>query len=222
MKRNVDISEISDGRLYSSNDMVKADTGGCIGCSACCHGMGDTIILDPYDVARLCEALQISFEELLQNNAQLNIVDGIILPNLKMAGEEQACTFLNQDGRCRIHQARPGVCRLFPLGRYYEGRDFRYFLQIHECQKSGRAKVKVKKWVDTPRLAAYEEYILSWHYFLEDAQHILNQSGTDALRKQVNMYLLKQFYSKPWESGPDFYLQFAERLREGKRYLGLA
>ena len=186
-----------------------------------CHGMGDTIILDPYDVARLCEALQIPFEELLQNNAQLNVVDGIILPNLKMAGEEQACTFLDKDGRCRVHGARPGVCRLFPLGRYYQGRDFRYFLQIHECSKTDRAKVKVKKWLDTPRLAAYEEYIRSWHYFLESAQHIMDQGSSDALRKQVNMYLLQQFYFKPWERGQDFYLQFSERLQEGKRYLGL-
>ena len=40
MERNVDIIEISDGRTYRDNDMVKADCGGCKGCSMCCEDMG--------------------------------------------------------------------------------------------------------------------------------------------------------------------------------------
>ena len=36
MLREVDIKDISDGRLYSSGDMVKADCLGCKGCSKCC------------------------------------------------------------------------------------------------------------------------------------------------------------------------------------------
>ena len=221
MKRNVDINDISDGRLYSSNDMVKADTGGCAGCSACCHGMGTSIILDPYDGCRLCRELKTGFEELLQGPLELNVVDGIILPNLKMQGEDEACTFLDEQGRCRIHSARPGVCRLFPLGRYYEGRDFRYFLQVHECKKTSRAKVKVKKWLDTPELAKYEDYIRTWHYFLEDVQHLLDSSDNDVLRKQVNMYLLQELFIKAW-SDADFYPQFQQRLAAAKQFVGLA
>ena len=44
MIRNCSLEEISDGKLYSENDMVKADTNQCQGCnSVCCHGMGDSI-----------------------------------------------------------------------------------------------------------------------------------------------------------------------------------
>ena len=50
MIRNIDMKEISDGNLYTANDMVKADCQDCKGCSACCRGMGDSIVLDPYDV----------------------------------------------------------------------------------------------------------------------------------------------------------------------------
>ena len=31
MERNIDMKEVSDGRLYTSNDLVKADYGGCGG-----------------------------------------------------------------------------------------------------------------------------------------------------------------------------------------------
>lgn len=221
MKRNVDIREISDGRLYTAGDMVRADTRGCAGCSACCRGMGTSIILDPYDVWRLQGALGLSMEMLLRDRAELNVVDGIILPNLKMTGEKEACAFLDDQGRCQIHSARPGVCRLFPLGRFYEGRDFRYFLQVHECRMEERSKVKIRKWVDTPALAAYEEYVRQWHYFLEDVQRILDNGGDD-LRKQVNVYLLKLFFMENWKGEEDFYLQFQERLSRGKQYLGIA
>ena len=150
------------------------------------------------------------------------MVDGIILPNLKMTGPEEACAFLTGEGRCGIHSARPGVCRLFPLGRYYEGRDFRYFLQVHECPRENRAKVKVRKWIDTPGIGVYEDYIRQWHYFLEDVEAILERDGSEELRRQVNLFLLKLFFAQPWETEKDFYPQFAERLRQGKQYAGIA
>ena len=43
MKRQVTMEEISDGKLYTSNDLVKADCGDCEGCHACCTEMGSSI-----------------------------------------------------------------------------------------------------------------------------------------------------------------------------------
>lgn len=42
----------------------------------------------------------------------------------------------------------PGICRLFPLGRIYEENGFKYFIQVHECKKQERGKVKIKKWLE--------------------------------------------------------------------------
>ena len=117
MKRNVSLEEISDGRLYSRNDMVKAGCGDCKGCSSCCSGMGNSVILDPYDIYRLTALMGSTFEELMQGKIELNVVDGIILPNLSMSSGTETCAFLNEQGRCSIHAYRPGICRLFPLGR---------------------------------------------------------------------------------------------------------
>ncbi len=149
MKRQVSIEEIWDGRFYGPGDMVKAGCGECSGCSDCCRGMGKTIILDPLDIYRLTEGLHTDFQQLIGSHLELNVVDGVILPNLLEAGAEEVCTFLNKEGRCSIHSIRPGVCRLFPMGRYYEGGSFRYFLQAGECQKEPKTKVKLKKWLDT-------------------------------------------------------------------------
>ena len=163
MRREQTLEEISDGKLYDSNDMVKADCHDCEGCCDCCQGMGDSVLLDPYDVYRLSAGLQKSAEQLLQEYLELGVTDGNILPHLRMTGVKEQCIFLNSEGRCHIHSIRPGFCRLFPLGRFYENGSFKYILQIHECPKTNRSKIKVKKWVDTPDLKKYEKFVNDWH-----------------------------------------------------------
>ena len=144
MKRNIDMNEISDGKRYGANDMVKADCGDCKGCFDCCKGMGSSILLDPMDIWRMTSNLKTDFNALLEKYVELGMVDGLILPNLKLAGDGESCSFLNAEGRCSIHTFRPGICRLFPLGRIYEENGFKYFLQIHECPKTDKTKIKVK------------------------------------------------------------------------------
>ena len=221
MLRDINLDEISDGRLYTSNDMAKTDCKGCDGCSACCHGMGSSIVLDPLDVCRLSQGLQQPVNRLLAGPLELHVVDGIILPNLKMTGTEEACSFLDSDGRCSIHAFRPGICRMFPLGRFYEDHTFKYFLQIHECPKTDRTKVKIKKWLDTPDLKQYEKFVWDWHQFLLDVQEIFYQTEDTELIRNLNMYVLSRFYYKVYEEKRDFYEQFYERLEEAKKLLSL-
>lgn len=219
MRREVSLEEISDGKLYGSNDLVKADCHDCEGCFDCCCGMGESIILDPYDVFRLTAALQKSFEQLLAEHLELHVVDGVILPNLKMAGERECCTFLNEAGRCSIHPYRPGICRLFPLGRYYENGSFRYFLQTGECGKQNRSKIKVKKWIDTPDLKQNEQFVLAWHDFVLELQDRLTSEPDMEAAKRMNLYVLENFYFKGWKVEESFYEQFYQRLQEAVRLL---
>lgn len=221
MKRNVTLEEISDGNLYEANDMVKADCQDCKGCSDCCQGMGDTVILDPLDVHRLCAGLKKLPEELLGSVLELGVTDGNILPHLAMKGTEERCVFLNTDGRCSIHDIRPGFCRLFPLGRYYTEDGFKYILQIHECKKKNRSKIKVKKWLDTPNLKQYEKFVLDWHNFLLDVQEVFYETEDETLIKNLNMYVLSRFYYTPYKEDEDFYPQFYVRLEEAKKLLDL-
>ena len=145
MLRDCDLEAITDGKRYQLTDMVKADCDDCKGCSACCHGMGNSIVLDPLDLHRITTYLGLKFEALLGEKIELNIVDGVILPNLRMSTEKagEPCVFLNEEERCSIHPHRPGICRIFPLGRIYEDNSFSYILQVHECAKENKAKVKV-------------------------------------------------------------------------------
>ena len=84
------------------------------------------------------------------------------------------------------------ICRLFPLGRYYENGSYKYFLQVNECSNKSRAKIKVAKWLDTPNIKDYEKYINDWHYFTLDVQKRLVELKDSAAIKDINMYILKK------------------------------
>ena len=216
MKRNVDIKEISDGRLYSSGDMVKADCHDCRGCSACCRGMGNSIILDPMDLWRLHRGIQKDFAALMgENYIELGVADGMILPNLKMDAEREVCPFLDNEGRCSVHSHRPGLCRLFPLGRYYEENGFK-------CPKTDRGKVKIKKWLGIPNLKAYERYIMEWHDFLNECESSL-ESLSDENTRILTLYVLRRFYETSYMSQDDigFYEEFRARMTEVREKLGM-
>ena len=222
MKRQVSIEEISDGRLYTRRDLVRAGCNGCKGCSECCGGMGESVILDPLDLYRMAQGLGCNAGVLLEEGKiELNVVDGLILPNLKMRDGEEKCAFLNTEGRCSIHPFRPGICRLFPLGRYYPENEkgFRYFLQVHECPMPNKTKVRIERWMDMPGLAEYEEYVNAWHYFLEDLQTLLPDAGEEMTRN-ISLYLLKMFYLTNW-TREDFYIQFYRKLKEAREVFGI-
>ena len=141
-----------------------------------------------------------------------------------------ACPFLNQEGRCKVHAFRPGICRLFPLGRYYEedGNGFRYFLQIHECQKTDRTKIKVKKWLGIPELKHYEAYIVSWHHLLKTCEESTGELSEEE-QKILQMVMLRTFYQTPYpgknkedlEQPEQFYEAYEERRQMIREKLGL-
>ncbi len=220
MKRYVSMEEISDGRLYGPNDMVKADCHDCIGCSKCCHDMVDTIILFPMDVYYLNQALQKPFAELIDREVELKVVDGMILPNLKMTEAGNCCAFLDEQGRCSIHAYRPDLCRLFPLGRYYEDGDFKYFLQVGQCDHP-RTKVKVSKWIDTPSQAEHKAYILRWHELTNRIEEILAESEDETLNKNLNLAVLNTFYMTPYDTEQSFFEQFAVRAERIEKIIGV-
>lgn len=213
MERYVKMEEISDGKRYHSNEMVKLGCNDCEGCSECCHNVGESIILDPWDIYMLETNLSCSFEALLGKYLELKVYQGIVLPHL-LLDEKNGCHFLSKEGRCQIHSFRPGFCRLFPLGRIYENDSFAYFLQTKECKKERRTKVKISKWLGIPKLASYEKYICQWHYLIKEIQKLTKQMDDQKL-KEWNMYLLQSFFVAPYESG-DFYVQFEKRYEEAK------
>ena len=209
---NKNFEENSDGKRYGLHDMVRAACNDCEGCHFCCEDMGDSILLDPLDVYLLQKNLKTKIETLIEKKIELRMVDGLILPNLMMDEKTNCCVFLNEEGRCSIHAFRPGICRLFPLGRIYEDGNLAYFLQREGCVKENRSKVKVSKWFDTPELKKNQKFLVDWHDFRKEMEKIVQETSDENTVKTITMFLLHTFFLQPYDENADFYEQFYERL----------
>ena len=201
MKRTIDLSEISDGKLYEIDDLCRLGCSDCAGCSSCCHDT-EGLVLDPLDLSRLRSVTGRDFMSLIQEELELVMIDEMLLPKMKMDARS-ACHFLDENGRCRIHEMRPGICRLFPLGRFYENDDYKYFLQTLECRKHDRYKVRIREWLDEADAEGYHDYIMSWHRFLKLMEEKLPLL-TDESRSSVTSYVLKVFFLAPYQAEADF------------------
>lgn len=213
MIRDIDLAAETDGKRYSYNDMARLGCNECEGCSDCCRSVEDTIVLDPFDVYNI---KRINGQEFTVYS-ELGVVDGLILPHMKMTGDGGCCVFLNENGRCSIHKNRPGFCRLYPLGRLYEDGDYSYILLKGQCIKERTTKVKISKWLELEDPRRYHEFIVSWHYFTKALQDkIMAGDFSEEEQKQAAMLLLKIFYMQPYDTGLDFYEQYEERISAAK------
>lgn len=213
------MNEISDGKKYSSSDKVSMTCGTCEGCSSCCRTSGDTIVLDPWDIHNLCAATGMSFRELVNRSfVELGTVDRIKQPHLFLNDDGSGCVFLNEKTeRCMIHDLRPGICRLFPLGRLYEDKSFYYFYQKNECVKKGpESPVLVSEWLGIKDLPNYEDFILKWHIYIKKARKYM-EYASDEERRRFNMKFIKHFYMKSYE--PSFYESALLRIKDGETFL---
>lgn len=88
------------------------------GCLFNCCTKSAPIVLNPYEIAMICRASGLLYEDLLDilDTGRDRGFPLVMLPR------DPACHFWSGSG-CRIYEARPLACRLFPLGRvFYEGR----------------------------------------------------------------------------------------------------
>lgn len=212
---------ISDGKIYDIEDKVKADACGCEDCSACCHSVGELVMLTPFDAYEMRHHLKLSFDELLEDKLELREKNKVLLPHLRMQGDMERCSFLNAEGRCTIHAYRPNICRLFPLGRIYEGDDFKYFLQINSCLKPNLKEVIVSQWIGIDNYPDNKAFILAWHALLKTLTFRLKFTRDEEELATIRQYLLDTFYRMTLKEGEDFYTAFWRCLPEAKKWLGI-
>ena len=77
----------------------------------------------------------------------------------------------------------------------------------------------IKKWIEEENLAKQEAFINCWHYFLLDVQKVLDERGSDELRKKVSMYILQSFYLEPFPKNMDFFDAFEGRLASAEKLI---
>jgi hypothetical protein len=112
----------SDAAVLAETDLLQLSCG-ISGCDANCCKASAPIVLNPYELALICRESNMSYEDLLDilDTDRANGFPLVMLPR------DPACPFWTKKG-CRIYNARPLACRLFPIGRVYDGLQSRFVL----------------------------------------------------------------------------------------------
>ncbi len=123
------------------------------------------------------------------------------------------CVFLDADGRCQIHESRPGMCRLFPMGRNYKELGFDYFVIPDGCDMPNKSKVRIEDYLEIPDLKKYEMYISDWHRFVRKLQAELVSKSEDE-RVEVAQKVVHTFFISDYIHEEDFFMQYMRRQME--------
>jgi Fe-S-cluster containining protein len=122
----------------------------------CCQDV--TIVLTPYDVLRMKNALGITADEFLDQYTLILPQKGKLIPLvvLKMDEENKKCPLVTEEG-CSIYPDRPWPCRMFPLSPNDDG-TFRIIAEKTRCHGlSSNEKWPISEWLVDQGIAIYEQ-----------------------------------------------------------------
>ena len=90
----------------------------CRRCGKCCKNQ-NTILFSPWDVFRIGKKIGKSPSAVIKDYTEVYIGPQSRIPvvHLLMQGRKNACPFLTEEGHCSVHDVKPTVCALYPLGR---------------------------------------------------------------------------------------------------------
>lgn len=151
----------------------------CARCLHCCRNK--RIQVNPYEVARLAANRSLDTGAFLERYTHNN---GTFLN----WDEEGRCVFLSSSG-CEVHQDRPLVCRLYPLGRHVHPAGEEHFSEIEpdaECRGTYGSDDKIGTYLDdqgtAPFIAAAGRYLdLFWQLCLTLEEGMAEPGARDAV-----------------------------------------
>ena len=169
-----DLSEIQSnvkGRMLNASDTFRFRCYPGVSCfNLCCRNLN--FFLNPYDVIRLKQALNLSSGEFIEEYTDIIVRPGHYFPDvmLRMADNaEKTCPFLTEAG-CRVYSDRPHTCRAFPVehGLYYDAgknqtRLVHFFRPPDFCQgRHEKTLWTLSAWEADQEAAFYNQMTVQW------------------------------------------------------------
>lgn len=194
----------------------------CRKCGKCCKNQ-DMILFTPNDLFKIARKLEKTIQAVISDYTEVYIGSQSKLPivHLLMQGPKNACPFLGQDSRCTIHDSKPVICALYPLGRVFVNQDpgalisdtsetmVRYIISGN-CG-SGKKIHTVREWLTSFGIPENDEFFLLWTRTITD----LGMLVRDLLERGVSEKLLQPVWNAiffklylDFDLGQEFFPQF--------------
>ena len=138
----------------------------CKQCGKCCTRRNEPIMITGVDLFYMARALKVNQMDFIKANCLVYIGDGSKLPVMVLKETKTGRCPLLKNNRCSVHDDKPTVCKLYPLGRFTtsdENDSYKYFIQPVECAGCHNAKEQtLKKWLDSFGINDRDEASKRW------------------------------------------------------------
>lgn len=152
----------------------------CRWCGKCCKNQ-DTILFNARDIYNIAKKLGKTTIQVIKECAEVYIGNSSRLPMVHMVpvGRQRRCPLLLDDGRCSVHDCKPTVCALYPLGRVAifdgvkdadaeitkENIRVKYIINDYTCG-SAKKHNTVSSWLAQFQIPEEDEFFLRWNEVL--------------------------------------------------------
>lgn len=169
MSRTIDVPGYEDYVKLGLDDTFAFH---CTQCGKCCIERED-IMLNPLDLFKASKELGISLREFREKYCEAYIGRNSLLPIIRLlpTGNKRRCPLL-KNGRCMIHNAKPTMCAMYPLGRFVEmerdkdqipimSKNVNYLYKDPECGDKSEVHT-VREWLSSFNIKENDEFYLLW------------------------------------------------------------
>lgn len=219
--RQIDLCGAEGGGRSPEMPFLDQDTAfsfRCAGCGGCCRGRED-IVLSGYDLFRLSRRLGLPPKITARAFCRTYLGAVSHLPVLRLAPvkeEQNNCPFLT-GSRCAVHEARPLVCALYPLGQEISpAGEVRYYFQATQC--GGQVyQATLQDYLAGQGIAEREPLDVLW------AQSCMKlEQEAEIWEKVLHPVVLRRLQAKIWDAlyyRYDLARPWEEQLEENLRWL---
>jgi len=174
----------------------------CRRCGKCCIHQ-DTILLNTRDIYNIAKKQGRAMRDVIESYTEVYIGKNSHIPvvHLLSNGPKGACPLL-VDGRCSVHDCKPTVCALFPLGRVVVGKkpgepitddtdmEVRYIINDYTCGSAKRVNT-VRSWLARFGIPEQDEFHLLW---TKVTMHL-----SDAIRRMEKIHCTEKVLVPIWD-----------------------
>lgn len=201
----------------------------CTECGDCCRNkkLDDMILLTTIDLYRLCRVLDMETTDAVRKYCDMIPGRESMLPLLVMKQHlDGSCIFLKK-GRCTVHEGKPLICTMYPLGRISllnEERgehEYHYFLKDFKsegCRAADDEEYSVDEWLGKYNIEQYDECSRLYARLGNACSKLMHSLSTDEQRREMFttsffMMFLKYDRNEPLQEQLETNLAYIQSLK---------
>lgn len=172
----------------------------CTKCGKCCIHRDD-IMLSPMDVFKISKELKITPHAFFYKYCTTTIgaTSRVPILMLRPVGKNARCPLL-KNNKCAVHNVKPAVCGMFPLGRFItispegyskEGiadSEVKYLLQPIDCGNDSETHT-VREWLSGFDISLEDQAFIRWHQAIAEVSTALR-----ALEKKWDPFTMMEVW----------------------------